>query len=402
MARLQDTLAELPRLADDTDLTPMTRQHTDPVVLLQDLIRIPSLNPPGDEVACAQFCAGILDAIGFAVTVIGFGERRVNLIAHPPGRRPGGNLGFSGHLDTVPLGGKAWTYPPFSGECVDGRVYGRGSSDMKGGIAAFMSACARHHANTGHCPDVTIILTGGEETGCEGAAALATSPLLADCMFRGLLIGESTRNYPVLGHKGVAWFECTAEGRTAHAAMPEFGVNAIYKATDAIARIRAVDLGADDPIIGKTTINIGTFQGGLNINSVPDRATFTVDARTGSADSHVRIADTIRKCLCNAISLQKRLDIPPVVASSDDPFVQAVRTIATRHGIPDRGIATVPYFTDAAILSPAFGNAPAVIIGPGEPDVAHQTDEFCPVDALLTATNLYHDCIEAFGPTSES
>lgn len=379
----------------------MTRHDTDPVSLLQGLIRIPSVNPPGDEVACAQFCADILDAIGFEVTIVGFGERRVNLIAHPPGKRPGGNLGFSGHLDTVPLGSKAWTYPPFSGALVDGRVYGRGSSDMKGGIAAFLAACARHYAKTGRCPDVTIILTGGEETGCEGAAALATSPLLAGCRFEGLLIGESTRNYPVLGHKGVAWFECTAEGRTAHAAMPEFGVNAIYKATDAISRIRAADLGEDDPIIGKTTVNVGTFQGGLNINSVPDRATFTVDARTCSQDTHRRISGTIRRCLCDAISLRTRLDIPPVVASPDDPFVQAVRAIAVRNGIPDRGIATVPYFTDAAILSPAFGNAPAVIIGPGEPDVAHQTDEYCPVDALLTATDLYHDCIAHHADRSE-
>ncbi|NHN83246.1 M20/M25/M40 family metallo-hydrolase [Acetobacter musti] len=374
----------------------MTGNHTDPVRLLQDLIRIPSINPPGDEAACAELCAEILTGIGFDVTTHGFGERRVNLVARPPGKQPGNNLGFSGHLDTVPLGGGTWTHPPFSGEIADGRIYGRGSSDMKGGIAAFIAACARHHAETGTCPDVTIILTGGEETGCEGASALISDSLLAGCTFIGLLIGESTRNYPVLGHKGVAWFECTAEGRTAHAAMPEFGVNAIYHATDAITRIRAADLGEDDPILGKTTVCIGTFHGGMNINSVPDRASFTVDARTSSPATHSRIGGTIRTCLCDALSLQTRLNIPPVVAPPDNPFVQAVRTVATRHGIPDRGVVTVPYFTDAAILSPAFGNAPAVIIGPGEPDIAHQTDEYCPVDSLLTATHLYRDCIEFF------
>ncbi|KXV58347.1 hypothetical protein AD948_11665 [Acetobacter senegalensis] len=374
----------------------MTEKHTDPVVLLQDLIRIPSVNPPGDEAACAALCADILTDIGFEVTLHDFGERRVNLVARPPGKRPGDNLGFSGHLDTVPLGGSTWAYPPFSGEIADGRVYGRGSSDMKGGIAAFIAACGRHYARTGHCPDVTVILTGGEETGCEGATALVSDPLFADCYFTGLLIGESTRNYPVIGHKGVLWFECTAEGRTAHAAMPDLGVNAIYRATDAIMRIRSADPGKDDPILGKNTVTVGTFRGGMNINSVPDRARFSVDARTSSAEAHSGISGTIRGCLCSAMSLQTLLDIPPVITASDHPFVQAVHTLAIRHGVVDRGIVTVPYFTDAAIFSPAFKNSPSVIIGPGEPDVAHKTDEYCPVDSLMTAANLYSDCIDFF------
>ncbi|MBB3884840.1 M20 family metallopeptidase [Acetobacter oeni] len=354
------------------------------------------MNPPGDEEVCAELCAGILRTIGFDVTLRSFGERRVNLIAAPPGKGPGNNLGFSGHLDTVPLGSSPWTYPPFSGEIANGRVYGRGSSDMKGGIAAFIAACVRHHAATGHCPDVTVILTGGEETGCEGASALVSDPLLKSCRFHGFLIGESTRNYPVLGHKGVVWFECTAEGRTAHAAMPEFGSNAIYHATETITRIRSADLGKDDPILGKTTVNIGTFQGGLNINSVPDKAIFTIDTRTASLKTHNAIGHMIGACLCEALTMRTLLNIPPVLAPSTNSFVQAIMKLATQHGIADRGIVTVPYFTDAAVLSPAFSDAPAVIIGPGEPDVAHQTDEYCAVDSLMTATALYGDAITFF------
>lgn len=192
----------------------------DPLALTRALLAFPTLNPPGGEEACAQFLVTTLREAGFHCELQRFGERRCNLVAWLPGRGPGKPLGFTGHLDVVPLGNGIWRYGPFTGEVTEGRLYGRGASDMKAGIAAFIVACHRNREVIAQGPGVRLLLTGGEETGCDGARALCRDAphLLGE--LGALLVGEPTANRPVLGHKGAFWLRCTAHGRTAHGAMP--------------------------------------------------------------------------------------------------------------------------------------------------------------------------------------
>jgi succinyl-diaminopimelate desuccinylase len=139
----------------------------DAVALTQTLVRFDTRNPPGDEAACVRHLANLLESHGFAVTLSDFGLNRLNLVAR---RGDGPAPTFTGHLDVVPLGSAPWTRDPFGGEIIDGKLYGRGSCDMKAGVAAMIAAAIAE-------PDapVTLILTGGEETGSNGARALAES-----------------------------------------------------------------------------------------------------------------------------------------------------------------------------------------------------------------------------------
>ena len=157
--------------------------------LAQQLLRFDTINPPGNEAACMHFLANWLMEQGFDVTLSSFGENRLNLMASLPGSQPGPQLAFTGHLDTVPLGNADWQYDPF-GEIVGDRLYGRGSSDMKAAVAAFAVACVTNQQAIRQGSGVVLLITGGEETGCDGARALIET---ADLPGIGALIaGEPT------------------------------------------------------------------------------------------------------------------------------------------------------------------------------------------------------------------
>ena len=147
------------------------------------------------------------------------------------------SLCLTGHLDTVPLGRADWSVDAFSGETDGDRLFGRGTSDMKGGTAAIVVAAERVAALGGSpSAGLELVLCAGEETGCEGALALADSGLLGTC--GALLVAEPTTNYPCVAHKGVVWADAVARGKTAHGSMPHLGENAIYKLARAILAAR--------------------------------------------------------------------------------------------------------------------------------------------------------------------
>ena len=171
--------------------------HT--LALAQQLLGFDTINPPGDEAACMAFFAGWLETQGFDVTLSGFGEKRVNLIAKMPGSQPGKPLAFTGHLDNVPLGNQTWQHDPFGSDVTAEKLYGRGASDMKAAVAAFAVACVTHQTPIRAGKGVVMIITGGEETGCDGAKALIDAGMLPPV--GALIVGEPTANYPVIGHK---------------------------------------------------------------------------------------------------------------------------------------------------------------------------------------------------------
>ncbi|CAM2157627.1 succinyl-diaminopimelate desuccinylase [Pararobbsia alpina] len=360
----------------------------DPVALTRELIALPSANPPGDEEACARYLATLLEKLGFDVVLHTFGERRFNLIARLVGTSVGAPLGFTGHLDTVPLGAAEWTHDPFGGEIADGKLYGRGTSDMKAGIAAFIVACASSIDTVRRGTGVHLILTGGEETGCDGAHALAADhPELLQSL-GGLIVGEPTGNRVLLGHKGALWLRGIARGVTAHGAMPEQGINAIRVATDALAHVWDFSVGDAHEVMGKPTLNVGTIRGGLNINSVPDRVEFTIDMRTVPGIEHHCVADRLQSQLGDVV-LSPVIDLPSVYSEPSDAWIARVMDIARPYDDLPAGPRTAQYFTDAAVLKPATAWPPTVILGPGETAMAHKTDEYCRVDRLNDAVALY-------------
>ncbi|MCE4547313.1 MULTISPECIES: M20 family metallopeptidase [unclassified Caballeronia] len=379
----------------DASVKLLTATPVEALALTKDLVRIPSINPPGNEEACAKYLAEVLADIGFEVHLHSFGAGRFNLVANIHGRQGGKPIGFTGHFDVVPLGTRKWNFDPFGAIESEGRVYGRGTSDMKGGIAAFVAACSQSIEELREGNGVQLIITGGEETGCDGAKALAGSSGLLKPLSL-LLVGEMTANYPFVGHKGALWVRASATGKTAHGAMPEQGDNAIYKATQAIQKIRGFGIEeSTHPLMGHATMNVGTFKAGTNVNSVPDRAEFEVDFRTVPGMDHQCVCTRLSRFLTDDIGLTSMVDVPPL---STDPEALAVKRVfglcESLHHQPIVARA-VPYFTDGSVLLPATGNPPTIILGPGEPKMAHQTDEYCYVHKIAESVTLYRSIIQS-------
>ena len=358
----------------------------DVVELTRELVATRTINPPGDEAQAASLVGARLEAAGFSVEAHEFDAGRVSLVARwgVSGDRP--SLCLTGHLDTVPLGKADWSVDPFSGETDGDRLFGRGTSDMKGGTAAIVVAAAQVAASGGSpSAGLELVLCAGEETGCEGALALARADgMLGRC--GAVLVAEPTTNYPCVAHKGVVWADAVARGKTAHGSMPHLGENAIYKLARAVGRLEDFALEADEhPLLGLPTVSLGTFSGGININSVPDHATAGIDVRTVPGLDGDAVLDALRARLGDEVELEPRVMLDPIDTDPDGEWVQdvfAVMEPLIGETPAPRGLA---YFTDAAALSPAYGDPPTIICGPGDAEQAHRTDESCSMAALEAA-----------------
>jgi succinyl-diaminopimelate desuccinylase len=375
-------------------MMPMT--PIDPVALTQTLVRANTVNPPGNEDLCTTPLADLLSAAGFDCRTVEFAPRRRSLIARIGGRTGRLPLCLTGHVDVVPLGAAAWRHDPFGAEIVDGRMYGRGSSDMKSGVAAFTAAAIGLADRLRDSAGLTLIITAGEETGCEGAFHLAGSDEGRALVGAAgaLVVGEPTGNAPLLGHKGAFWLSAQVSGTTAHGSMPERGDNAVYKMARAALALEAFrfDTGAH-PLMGAPTLNVGTAHGGLNINSVPDAAELGIDIRSVAGQDHRQVLQCLCRVLGPQVRLRTLLDVASVYTEPDDPWLKRVLGLCqARRGQPAQP-RTATYFTDAAALRGPLGQPPTVILGPGEAAMAHQTDEYCRVDHIVEATALYEDLI---------
>jgi succinyl-diaminopimelate desuccinylase len=172
------------------------------IELTQELVRFNTINPPGAERPCAERLANLLEGAGFAVELIPFGEGRAQILARLGGTETKLPLGFTGHIDTVPLGAQPWSVDPFAADIAEGKLYGRGSSDMKSGVAAFVAACIAHADRLANTSGVLLVITAGEETGCTGADALVSEYRQLGKV-GALVVAEPTGNKPLIGHKGL-------------------------------------------------------------------------------------------------------------------------------------------------------------------------------------------------------
>lgn len=364
--------------------------------LTQQLLRFNTINPPGDERACAEHLGGLLEAAGLEVAYHAFAEDRTSLVARLEGSGDKAPICFTGHIDTVPLGAQPWSKDPFSGEIRDGKLFGRGSSDMKGGVAAFVTATLELARQGRPSAGLVLVITAGEETGCEGAFHLANLDGALGTA-GAIVVGEPTANYPYVGHKGALWLKACSRGVTAHGSMPDKGVNAIYKAARAVAKLE--DFGfnvAPHPQMGPPTLNVGTIHGGMNINSVPDETIFSIDIRTIPGQAHAQVRRALGSYLGEDVDINPLIDVEGIWTDPQDGWMREVYAIAGEIlGEPPEP-RTATYFTDASILSPAYDCPPTVILGPGEPAMAHQTDEYCHVARIDQAEEIYKRIAQAW------
>lgn len=365
-----------------------------PLQLTRKLLSFNTVNPPGEEKACAEYIAGLLSKSGFQIDLYNFSEKRTSLVARFPSNKGKKPICLTGHIDTVPLGGAEWYVDPFAGELADGKILGRGSSDMKSGVAAMVIAALKVTKKSSMMAGLTLVITAGEETGSQGAHYLTCQHnVLGDA--GAVLVGEPTSNYPLIGHKGALWIRAHTTGVTAHGSMPDQGVNAIYKACNVLENLRHYDFNIPPhPYLGAPTINVGTIAGGININSVPDLATIGIDIRTIPEMTNKLLYQDLESYLGEDVRLERIMDVGAIASDPNDVWIKAVWEIAASfldENPVQRGVA---YFTDASALTPAFGNPPTIILGPGEPTMAHKTDEFCYISKIEEAVEIYTKILE--------
>jgi len=366
----------------------------DAVALTRELLNFDTVNPPGLERDCAHHAGELLQSWGYQVEFFEHAPERTSVIARLGVKEGKAPLCLTGHLDVVPLGTRAWSRDPFSGETDGDRLYGRGTSDMKAGVAGMLIAARTFANKLAGTPGLVLVLTASEENGCIGSRHLAGLPRLLG-KAGAVVVGEPTSNYPMVGHKGSIKFHAHFQGVSAHGSMPELGDNAIYKAARAVARLEGFDFHAHPhPVMGGPTLNVGTFEGGSGVNLVPDSASLGVDIRTVPGMDHAALLERLRAELGEAATMEVFSDMNAVWTEPDDAWMQRVFEICRPILGEVPQARTAPYMTDAANLLKVYAGAPTVVLGPGEAGMAHQTDEYCNMERIRQSVAIYEAIID--------
>jgi len=372
--------------------------------LLRDLVRAPSVNPPGDTRAAAQVVTSWLERQGLRPEVMGSAPERPSVVVRQafgsfgaPAGAAGQRLLFLSHLDTVPLGDAAgWDTDPHGGEVRDGRLWGRGAADAKGSAAPMLLALsALAAAGLPLRGSVSVALVADEETGGAGAQYLLEQGTLAA---DAVVVGETTDNQVAIAEKGVAWLRLTTRGRTAHASVPHAGVNAAAHLVRWLGRIEhnvAARLPERcHPLVSPPSLTLSTLAGGVAPNVVPDRAEAVVDRRTLPGETLELARDEL---LAEARALQG--EDGTVQAAVDvlvwaDPFETPADAAIVRAALAARralGLDAAPVGYQQASDGRFFGarGVPTLVLGPGVAEGTHVPNESVPLAQVLEAAKLY-------------
>jgi acetylornithine deacetylase len=360
--------------------------HSSVVSLLQDLVRIPSVNPdntPGTdhtgELQIALFLKTWLEELGADVTLEEVRPNRPNLIARfaPVDGRPRILLGP--HLDTVGVAGM--TINPFAADIRDGRLWGRGACDTKGPMSAMLWGLLenRGHLASGQTA-VDFVAFMSEESNQWGSKDFA---LRHAGDYRFAIAAEPTSMQIVHVTKGSLWATLRATGKAAHSSQPERGENAILKLSrslDVLDRVLTKKLaGYTHPVLGISTMNVGVIRGGSRPNIVPDSAEAVIDIRItpalAGAGGALRLLEETIRTEGVPLEISDPHENPPMETDGSHPMIRAMQDTD-----PGCQLAGAPWFSDAAHLS-NYG-VPSICIGPGSIDQAHTVDEFIEIAAL--------------------
>ncbi|MBW8867047.1 MAG: ArgE/DapE family deacylase [Acidobacteria bacterium] len=374
----------------------------DPTIrLLRDLVSINSVNPtlvpgaPGER-AIADCVANELHRSGMDVSVETVAEGRPNVVGVLEGRRKGRTLIFCGHTDTVGVAGMA---DPFTPAERDGRLYGRGAQDMKGGVAAMMSAAAVIAQRGLDAGRLIVAAVVDEEHSSIGADALVKS-WTADAA----VVTEPTDLQIAVGHKGFAWVEVEVEGRAAHGSRPAEGRDAILRLGRVLGRLEALDRELQSrpphPLVGTGSLHASFVAGGRELSSYPDRATLQMERRTlpgepeSSAVTEVRaiLAALAREDPTFAGTATAMFSRPGYEVPHGHEISTALADALTRAG-GEPHVTGASFWTDAAVLGHA--GIPSVLFGPGGAGL-HSTEEYVTIQDVLVCRDALVQLAEIF------
>lgn len=366
----------------------------DAIALLRQLVEVDSRNPslvPGapGEGEVARTLAATLAAWGFRTSLVEAAPGRPNVVARIG--RPGGKvLLFNGHLDVVGVDGML--HAPFKADEREGRIYGRGSCDMKGGVAAMCAAAVRA-AGEGVDGEIVISAVVDEEYESLGTRALVASGIRADAA----IVTEPTRLAINPAHRGFVWVELDFRGRAAHGSRYDLGVDAIRHAGLVIASLDQLQRDTLDhrthPLLGHASLHLSTIEGGSGWSTYPDRCTLRIERRTMPGETTEQVLHEFAAACERVASIDDRLDVQlrhvltqgPSDVAGDAPIVRALEAAMRAEGetVLHEGMSA---WTDAALLNDA--GIPAICYGPGDIMLAHADEEWIPLDEVERATRV--------------
>lgn len=397
------------------------------VALTQDLIRMPTLNPPGEGyLEICEYLGKRLKARGFEVELVratgtpGDSEKypRWNVVARKEGAQPGECVHFNSHTDVVEVG-RGWTFDPFGGEVSDGKIYGRGTCDMKGGLAASIIAA---EAFIDMCPDfsgaIEISGTADEETGGFGGVAyLAEQGFFTPERVQHVIIPEPLNKDRIcLGHRGVWWAEIETKGHIAHGSMPFLGDCAVRHMGAVVAEMETslfpalANKRTEMPVVPEgarqSTLNINSMHGGLAEPEedftgfpaavVPDSARMVIDRRYLMEESGEEVREEIVSLLEKVKSERPKFDyemrelwqVSPTMTSKEAPVVtsvaRAIEDVMDKK--PDYVVSPGTY--DQKHIDRIGRMHNCIAYGPGILDLAHQPDEYVGIDDMIDSAKV--------------
>jgi acetylornithine deacetylase len=353
----------------------------DPVALLRSLVSVPSVNPalsPGGagEGEVAGLAAGWLRKWGFRVRLDEVTHGRHNVWAEHGAGSP--VVLFNGHLDTVGVDGM--TVDPFGAELREGRVYGRGSCDMKGGVASLLAAAATL-ARDGHPGTLLVVLTADEEYASLGMQRVVEGGVAADAA----VVCEPTELTVMPAHKGFVWADLSFRGRAAHGSRPDIGVDAIVHAGRFLAVLdgyaRTLAARPRHPLLGAPSVHAGTIQGGTAPSVYPESCQLVLERRTlpgETADAALAeisgLIGRLRGQIADLdVQLSPGLSRPGTEVPTESALVRGLLAACAEEGVEPR-VEGMTAWVDAAYLNEA--GIPAVCFGPGSIAQAHAADEW--------------------------
>jgi acetylornithine deacetylase len=380
----------------------------DAVALARALVKIDSRNPtlapdsPG-EGDCARFLASVLDDWGFSVDLLETIPYRPNVIARlGPSDAPA--LMLNGHLDVV--GVEGMVHEPFSAELRGNRIYGRGSADMKGGVAA-MCAAAFDATDAGSERQILITAVADEEYESLGMRQVISAGIRAEAA----IITEPTRLAICPAHRGFVWMDVEFKGRAAHGSRYDIGVDAITHAGLVLAELekleRSRESGVRHPLLGRGSLHASKIRGGVGMSTYPEECNLAIERRTLPGESEQtalrEVADACDAVRASHPQLNASVTLSTAQLPSDvpidAPIVKRLRGAMEREGIAVK-IEGLSAWTDAALLNAA--GVPTICFGPGDIALAHAAEEFVSVEEIEVATRVLRRVVGDWCNTARS
>jgi len=365
--------------------------------LLKKLIQAES-TPQKGELAAAEVISSELSRSGVECRIDTWGQNRANIIARVKSCERKGALLFACHLDVVGPGEARWEKPPFGAIESDGKIYGRGSADMKGGIAAAVTAVRQiADSDIKLQGDIVFVAAAGEETdSCGAKRFISDSGRMPE--FVGVVIPEPTDFAIVTAHRGMLWLKVTTKGKAAHGSTPQLGVNAIASMRSVLDELENYEIPAEaHKLLGRCSMSVNTITGGKALNVVPDKCSIGIDIRTLPEQNHQDIITDLENIFAKLKSENPQFDAEVSVVRQ----VQSLETDCSCDFVNDfcsavgnNETVAVGFTTDG----PHFASlgAPVVIFGPGKPHLCHKPNEYIEIRDAKKAIEYYKNIILKF------